>query len=139
MTIWTAMTKGHEAAVLCEILLCLGVYRKGKNTSFLSTNSVWDRSQTCTSITSTLYLRGEHVTFYRGAKEQVISMNTLQETAAGSSSESPSLGDRLQVMRLREQDFIGRKGKLRTTGGIFSDGEVRTRDRILFLSPKISL
>lgn len=79
------------------------------------------------------------MTFYRGAKEQVISMNTLQETAAGSSSESPSLGDRLQVMRLREQDFIGRKGKLRTMGGIFSDGEVRTRDRILFLSPEISL
>lgn len=66
-------------------------------------------------------------------------MNTLQGTAAGSSSESPSLGDRLQVIRQGERDAIGRKGKLRTTGGIFSNGEVRSRDRILFLGPEISL
>lgn len=79
------------------------------------------------------------MTFCRGTREQVISMNTLQGTAAGSSSESPSLGDRLQVIRQGERNVIGRKGKLRTMGDIFSDGEVRTRDRILFLGPEISL
>lgn len=31
-TIRTAMTKGHEAAVLCETLLCSGIYRKGART-----------------------------------------------------------------------------------------------------------